>query len=539
MIPTSRATRARTRPRRWRTATALVAAAIASTAVAGGGDVAGSTGSAAAVSPARAVAGAEAVEGGTLRVAHGTPPSTLDPASGNSGYDHIYLYPMFDTLIRFTPDTMEPAPGLASSWEFTDETTLVLTLQEGVTFHDGTPFDAEAVKYNFERSMTWEGSNIAGDLQSVDSVEVVDDLTVQVNLKNADTALPLILADRAGMMVSPTAAEELGEDFSLSPVGAGPFVFREWRIGERVVMDRYEDYWGEAPTLETIDFTIIVDNDTAMNAILAGQQDFIFNVEPSDLGRVEGNDSLTTSVSDRLFHYEFYVNLGRPPFDDVRVRQAFNLAIDRATLVQATAEGEGQIAMTPLPPGHWAYSDQFDDAYPYDPERARELLAEAGYEDGLTFEVVGWTTDIDVRRAEVIQAMLSEVGMQMDIRTTEVPQATAQFFDEKRYDAYLAAWTGRPDPTLTYTLLFSKDGYFNTAGVETPGLEELLIESRSVDGLEERATAFAELTQVVVDEALYVPLNFPPDIAVMSNRVVNYVPNLLGKPQLAYVGFSD
>lgn len=483
---------------------------------------------------------AAAVQGGTLRVAHPSIPTTLDPAAGNSGYDHIYLYPMFDTLVTFTPDTLEPRPGLAKSWEFPDPTTLVLHLQENVTFHDGTPLDAEAVKYNLERSKTWEGSNIKGDLASVDTVEATDPLTVTLHLLNPDTALPLILSDRAGMMVSPAAVEKFGDDFGNNPVGAGPFKFREWLSGERVVEDRYDGYWGATkPTLDTIDFSIITDRDTALNSVLSGEQDFTFLVDPSDLPRVENNDDVKISLSEALFHYEFYVNLGRKPFDDVRVRQAFNLAIDRQALMEATAAGEGEIAWTPLPSVHWAFDDSFVNDYPHDPERARELLAEAGYPDGLSFEVVSWTGDQDIRRAEVLQAQLAEAGMKMEIRTAEVPQATAQFMDEKRYDAYLAAWTGRPDPSLTYTLLFSKDGYFNTAGVETPGLEEALLKTRAVADLDERAKAFADLTKIVVDEALYVPLTFPPDFSVMSPKVTGYTPSLLGKPQLAFVGLSE
>src|SRR5690606_18168549 len=126
----------------------------------------------------------------------------------------------------------------------------VLTLRKGVKFHDGTPFDAEAVKYNFERAITWENSNISGDLITVDTVEVLDPLTVKVNLKEPDTSLPLVLSDRAGMMVSPTAAEAGGQDFGRQPVGAGPFKFAQWRTGDAVIVERNEQYWGKKPTLD-------------------------------------------------------------------------------------------------------------------------------------------------------------------------------------------------------------------------------------------------------------------------------------------------
>lgn len=473
--------------------------------------------------------------GGTLRVVHPTAPTTLDPAAGNSGFDHIYLYPMFDTLVNWTEETLEAIPGLAKSWEYPDPLTLVFTLNEGVTFHDGTPFNADAVKRNIDRSKTWEKSNIKGDLATVDSVEVVSEYVVQFNLVNPDSALPLILSDRAGMMVSPTAWEADPEGFGSLPVGTGPFIFREFRTGEVVSMDRWDDYWGEKAYLDAIEFSIIIDRDTGINAVISGEQDFTFNVPPNQLPRVQNQGNLVVDLSPGVFHYQFYLNLGRAPFDDVRVREAMAIAIDRDAFVLATQEGTGEPAWGALPSTHWAYAKSLEPTFPYNPDRARELLAEAGYADGLTIEVVSWTDDPSVRRAEVLQAQFAAVGITMNVITTEVPQATALFFNDKRFDGYLAAWTGRPDPALTYALVFSKNGYFNTAGVETPGLEDAISAARSVADQTERAKAFLEAEQIVVDNVLYVPVAYPPDFSVYNNRVGNYIPNLLAKPKLNYV----
>lgn len=534
-----RSTRGRGRGRR--SLVALLAATGLAIAACGGDDddtTSSDAPSDGTEAPADASDAPAAGSGGTLRVAHPTAPSALDPMQGNSGFDHIYIYPIFDTLVNWTFDTLEPIPGLAESWEFTDPTTLMMTLREDVMFHDDTPFNAEAVKYNLDRAMTSEFSNIAGDLASVETVEVISDYVVQLNLLNPDTALPLILSDRAGMMVSPTAAEAAGADFSLAPVGSGPFVFDEWLTGDVVTMNRNDSYWGEAPSLDRIEFSIMTDADTRLNAVLSGEQDFAMTVNPQDLERVEATEGVTASVSPGLYHDELYLNKTRPPFDDVRVRQAFNYAIDRAALNEAKQFGAGQEAWLPLPPEHWAFPEELVPSYPYDPEKARELLAEAGYADGLSFTVVGWSNAVDIRHAEIIQSQLNEVGMTMEVTATEVPPATAAFFDEQRYDAYLAAWTGRPDPALTYTLLFSKDGYFNAGGVEAEGIEALIQATREVDDQTERAEAFAALTQEVVDQALYVPLTFPPDLSVLSDAVQGYEPNLLAKPKLAYVSLN-
>lgn len=519
-------------------ALAAAAAALAVTLAACGG---GSSSPDTTGGPGTTAAGGGGTEttvpaqGGTLRVVHPTAPTTLDPAAGNSGFDHIYLYPMFDTLVNWTEETLEAIPGLASAWEYPDPQTLVFTLNEGVTFHDGTPFNAEAVKANIERSKTWEKSNIKGDLASVDTVEVVSEFVVQFNLNAPDSALPLILSDRAGMMVSPAAWEADPDGFGSNPVGTGPFIFREFRTGELVSMDRHEDYWGQPANLDAIEFSIIIDRDTGINAVVSGEQDFTFNVPPNQLPRVQNQQNLVVDLSAGLFHYEFYVNLGRPPFDDVRVREALAIAIDRDAFVAATQEGTGEVAWGVLPSTHWAYAKSLEPTFAYDPERAKQLLADAGYADGLTIEVVSWTDDPSVRRAEVLQAQFAAVGVTMNVVTTEVPQATASFFNDKRYDAYLAAWTGRPDPALTYALVFSKNGYFNTAGVETPGLEAAIAATRAVTDQSERALAFLEAERIVAENVLYIPVAFPPDFSVYSNKVGNYKPNLLAKPKLNYV----
>ena len=168
-------------------------------------------------------------QGGEITVFHLTDSSSLDPISGNSGNDHMSLYPMFDRLVNFDPETLEPTPGLATSWDQPDPQTLVLQLQDGVTFHDGTPFDAEAVEYNLERALTLDTSTEKADLAMIESVEATGPLEVTINMNRPDASLLLILADRPGMMVSPTAIEASGADFGRKPVGTGPFKFVEWR----------------------------------------------------------------------------------------------------------------------------------------------------------------------------------------------------------------------------------------------------------------------------------------------------------------------
>src|SRR5690625_2072992 len=206
-----------------------------------------------------------------LKVAAMANPSSMDPATGGSGADHILLYPVFDTLVEWDYDTLEPKPGLAKSWAYPDPQTLVLTLQEGVRFHDGTPFDAEAVKFNLDRNRSDQRSNIRTELITVESVDVTGPLEVTLKLKEPDTSLVLILSDRAGMMVSPTAVQKLGENHDRNPVGAGPMKFVSWSDGERIELTKNTDYWKKnRPLVGGISFRIIPDSATRLRAVQSG-----------------------------------------------------------------------------------------------------------------------------------------------------------------------------------------------------------------------------------------------------------------------------
>ena len=190
--------------------------------------------------------GAFAQDGNVLRIRANSNPSSLDPATGGAGSDHVFLYNFYDTLVDWEPETLAPKPGLAASWDFTDPTTLVLKLQEGVTFHDGSPFNAEAVKFNLDRNRTAQLSNIKKDLANVSEVQATDELTVTLTLSAPDTALPLILSDRAGMMVSPQALNNDPEaNVDRAPVGTGPWTFTGWTDNEKVSGERFADHWRE------------------------------------------------------------------------------------------------------------------------------------------------------------------------------------------------------------------------------------------------------------------------------------------------------
>ena len=478
---------------------------------------------------------AAAQEGGTLRVAAGGDPTSLDPQVGPGGGDHVLLYPIFDTLIRFDPESMDPLPGLAASWTFDDPQTLRLTLNEGITFQDGTPLDAAAVKASIER---FKEIHAHADLDNVTAVDADGDLDVVLHLGTPDSSLLLALADRGGMIVSPTAAADK-DAFAQHPVGAGPFSFVDYRPGDRIQYERYADYWGEQqPTLDGIEMRIITDRKAAANALLTDQVDFAYSLDATDVGQLEDDGSLVVSGETTLWFDMVYFNQGQKPLDDPRVRTAINLAIDRDEIVAGAVDGLGEPAWLPVPPSHWAYDEAAVPTWPHDVERAKELMAEAGYADGVTVTLGVIARTLYSTEAEIIKAQLEEIGINLEITTQESTAAIQQYFEAQASNAFLASWSGRPDVQLTYSRLFSKDTYQNPAHVEIPGLADVLTAAVATDDLDERAAAYAEANALITPEAPYMPLIYPRIITAYGDNVTGYVPNLLGKPNVAFLGLS-
>jgi peptide/nickel transport system substrate-binding protein len=476
-----------------------------------------------------------AKRGGTLRISAFTNPSSLDPTTGGAGSDHTFLYTMYDTLTEWNYETLKPQPGLAENWSFKDPKTLVLNIRGGVTFHDGTPLDAAAVKFNFDRNKTDAKSNIKADIATVESVEVTGPMQVTVKLNAPDSALPAILSDRAGMMVSPTALRaSAGGSLNRTPVGTGAFTFVSWADGERIIVKRNEKYWKpNRPYPDGIEFNIIPELTTGVRSVTAGQNDLVYQLPPRQKAVAERASNLRVVTGPTLYVFQIFFNWGKPPFDDVRVRRAFNFAIDRDALVKASLAGLAEPAYMNLPKAHWAYDKSVAELYPYDVAKARQLLAEANFKDGTVVEIGGYPDQDSVQRQEILIEQLRKAGFALQFKTSPVAEAAGAFFGaEKRGSALLAAWTGRPDPSQTYALMFTKDAYFNAGRAPVPaGLEEAIQASRATEDIESRTQAFAKVQRLVMENALVSPLAFQYELVAMNKRVQGYRSNLLGKPR--------
>jgi peptide/nickel transport system permease protein/peptide/nickel transport system substrate-binding protein len=272
---------------------------------------------------------------------------------------------------------------------------------------------------------------------------------------------------------------------------------------------------------------------TGVRSVTAGQNDLIYQLPPRQKAVVERSNNLKVVNGPTLYVFQFFLNWAKPPVDDVRVRKAFNLAIDREAFVKASLAGLAEPAYMNLPKSHWAYDKSVAELTPHDPEKARKLLAEAGFKEGTTIEIIGYPDQDSIQRQEILIEQFRKAGIGVRFLNSPVAEASAAFFGpEKRGSALLAAWTGRPDPSLTYSLMFTKDAYYNGGRAPVPAeLEAAIKASRASEDVEIRRKAFATVQRLVMENALVAPLAFQYELVAMNKKVQGYRPNLLGKPK--------
>lgn len=460
-------------------------------------------------------------------------PYTLDPHVGTSGFDYPMLYSIFDRLIDFDPKTLEPRPGLATSWRFTgaDKRSFEMKLRQNVKFHDGTPFNAEAVKYNIQR---FQQAKILNDLDEVERVDVVDANTIVLRLKAENSSMPILLADRAGMMVSPAAVEKLGKDFARSPVGAGPFRVKNWISGQGLILDKEPGYWNaKAIRLAGIQFRFVPNATSLASAILSGQLDFAYQIDPKNLGVVRDNPRLRVQKEPTTRYYQISWHTGMAPLDNQKVRQAINMSVDRQVLADAILGpgNSGGPALMPLPPESWAYTKKLEGSVKYDPARAKKLLAEAGFPNGVTLKlcatnsVLGYGSDI----TDIEKEQMKASGINLEVEFRQGSACNRAFNVEKSLMAYQVGFSGRPDPFLTFEGNFSSTGLFNTAKTKFAGVDEIIAKlSRTYDRKAQKPL-YDELNRLWIEHVPKLTLFYAPNYSIYVKELVGEQPNLMGK----------
>ena len=452
-----------------------------------------------------AVAACSAASAQTLRIGLAEDPDVLDPTLARSFVGRVVFASLCDKLFDID-EKLAIVPQLATAYQWSaDSKILTLKLRQGVSFHDGEKFDAAAVKFNFERHKTMPGSNRRGELLPVASVEVVDPATVKIIMSAPFAPLLSVLADRAGMMVSPKAAAANPAGFGAKPVCSGPFKFTERVAQDRIVLERFAGYWNkEAIHFDKVIYQPIVDSTVRLANLRAGQLDFIERVASSDIAALKSENRFAVARITELGYQGITINTGKsdmaqknPLGRDPRVREALELSIDRAGLVQVAVDGEGEPGNQWVSPSNPYYAKN-DPTPKRNIARAKALLKEAGVPNP-TFTLMTPTTSDGQKVAQVVQAMAKEAGFDIKIQSTEFA-TSLNLADRGQYDAYLLNWSGRADPDGNLYSFYGCKQPLNYPGFCKPEVDDLLNKSRSALDVGVRMKLFEQIATEVSKE---------------------------------------
>ncbi len=420
----------------------------------------------------------------TLRIGLAEDPDILDPTLARTFVGRIVFAGLCDKLLDLD-EKLNIVPQLATSYEWSgDNKTLTLKLRSGVTFHDGEKFDAAAVKFNLERHKNMQGSNRRGELAPVSSVEVADPSTVRIHLAAPFAPLLAVLTDRAGMMVSPKAAQAAGEKFGSHPVCSGPFRFVERVAQDRIALERYDNYWNKAAIhFQRIVYLPIVDSTVRLANLRSGQLDFIERLAPSDVPALKSDSRFKIDRIVEIGYQGITINTGKselaqknPLGRDARVREAFELSLDRDAIVKVAMEGEAQAGNQWVAPSNRYYAKNAP-IPKRNVARARELLKQAGVSNP-SFTLMTPTTSDAQRVAQVVQAMAKEAGFDVKIQSTEFA-TSLNLADKGQFEAYVLAWSGRADPDGNLQTFIACKGPLNTSGYCVPEVDEAIEKART------------------------------------------------------------
>jgi peptide/nickel transport system substrate-binding protein len=446
-----------------------------------------------------------ALQAQTLRIGLAEDPDVLDPTLARTFVGRLVFAALCDKLFDID-EKLAIVPQLATGYEWSaDGKALTIKLRTDVTFHDGEKMDAAAVKFNLERHKTMAGSNRSGELRPVTSIDVVDPATVRLNLSAPFTPLLATLTDRAGMMVSPKAAQAGGANFGTRPVCSGPFRFVERVAQDRIVFEKYANYWNKsAINFDKIIFTPIPDSTVRLANLRSGQFDFIERVAPSDMEGLTRDKKFKIARITEIGYQGITINVGKsdqaqknPLGKDPRVREAFELSIDRQGIVQVVMDNEAVVGNQWVAPTNPYYAKSLP-VPKRNIERARELLKQAGVPHP-SFTLLAATTSDAQRLALVVQAMSRDAGFDVKIQTTEFA-TSLNMADKGDFDAYILAWSGRPDPDGNLYSFHGCKQPLNYAGYCSAETDELLNRSRTLRDVAERKKVFEQIAARVLKE---------------------------------------
>jgi peptide/nickel transport system substrate-binding protein len=488
--------------------------------------------------PATMLTAQDIIQGGDLRAALTGEPDVLDPAT-SSIYTGAQVYEgIFSKLIDIDADGNFVA-DLATAWTQNDETTWTFTLRDGVTFHNGEAFTSADVKYSFDRILDpATASAYAGLYSQIDSINTPDQLTAVFHLKSPFGPFLTNMATN-GQIVNRTAIET--GDPARDPVGTGPFRFVEWVQGDHITVTRNDDYYEDGrPYLDSITFRFLPVDQSRVTALASGELDWVDAI-PLQLVPSLSQDPKFTYVTSPVAGIPDYLamNTTIAPFDDVRVRQAVALAINRADIRAVSYLGTGELGLTEMPTGSVWYDDTGVFAAERDLDRARALLAEAGYPDGLSFEYLGLTQYPELlKTGQVVRESLKEIGIDMTIQAVEV----SVWFDAFVSGSYqiTSAYQERTiDPDNFYTLVLRSGAPVNTTGYANAELDSLIDAAAASTDMAERMDLYRQIREIATTDAPLVFTHFETLNYLMLNTVAGSTITPTLSLHMEDVGFTE
>ena len=477
-----------------------------------------------------------------LRVGLQEDPDVLDPDQSRTFVGRIVYASLCDKLVDITPD-LEIIPMLASGWEWNaGGTELTMSLREGVTFHDGEPFNAQAVAANIDRSQNFELSRRKSEVKSITSTEVIDDYTIKFTLSAPDATLIAQFADRSGMMLSPKATAEAGEAFGLNPVCAGPFKFKERIQQDRIVLEKFEDYYrADEINFDSVTFLPIPDTTVRLANLRAGDLDMLERLAATDAKSAKADSGLVVKDAVSLGYQGITVNINNsdraqnPLGQDPRIRKALSLSIDRAVLNDVVFEGAFAPGNQPFPPT----SPWYDKDYPVearDVAAAKALLKEAGH-DSIDIEVQVTNNPVQMQMMQVVQAMAAEAGINISLVSKEF----ATLLSDQSAGAYTASqigWSGRVDPDGNIHQFMTCEGGINDSKYCTPEIDTLLNKARTSTDLAARKASYDAARDILSVDLPIVYLYHPVWIWALDTKMQGFKAYPDGMIRLQGVSFK-
>ena len=447
----------------------------------------------------------------------------------------IVHYQIYETLVRDQPGE-GLVPALAESWELSaDNTEITFKLRENVKFHNGDTMTAEDVAFSLNRAIA--SSFTASYSGTMDHAEVVDDTHVKLCMKQAFGPVLQCLSVPCLGIVSKRAVEELGDEgFAAAPVGTGPYKFVEWSSGEKIVLEAFDEYWRGAPTIKDLTFMIMTDRNTAAIALENNEVDVLYSPDLADREHLESLENVQFIAGDgSVYMWVIAFNNESEIFSDKRVREAISYAINRDEIVDGALNGFGEAVEMPIVPSVFGYDPEFK-GHEYDLEKAKQLMAEAGYADGLTVTIKLNQSSTYTRPAEIVQAQLRQIGINLEFELMERAAFLSDVTTDANYDITLFMFTaGYPDADyVLYGRMHSSNiGGTNYIKYSNPEVDALLDQARASSDEAERKSLYYKVSEYVRDDVPFIPL-MTDNVCIAANSALTGVRASIGEQHYVF-----